>query len=75
MSENNLQEMNNIKDEIKLCRRRKIEYYNKWRKYENMLYSHENDLQNMCKKHKWILLKGYDYHKTTFECEYCGKIH
>lgn len=69
------QEMKNLKDEIKLCRRKKVEYYNKWTKYEKMLYSLEKDLENICKTHKWNRMKGFDYHKTTFQCEYCSKIY
>lgn len=73
-NKNNLEEMKTLKDEIKRCRRKKIEHYNKWKKYEKMLYNLEDDLIKLCKNHKWILLKDYDYHKTTFVCEYCGKI-
>lgn len=71
MSDNNLEE---IKQEIKLCRIKKNEYYKKWRKYEKLIWKLEKDLENTCEKHKWVLLKNYDYHNTTFECEYCGKI-
>ena len=66
--------MNALKNQIKICRNKKSEHFYKFKEYEKLVYHLQKNIEDRCPEHKWILLKGYDYHSTTFECGHCGKI-
>ena len=63
-----------LKKQIKICRKKKTHHFNKFREYEKLICQLQKNMEDKCPEHKWILLKGDDYHPTTCECENCGKI-